>query len=122
LATVLGYVLAIPLPRWLGIAGLWGAAGLTASASVAGWVELMLLRRALNARIGWTGLPADYVAKLWTGAVAAAATAWGIRVLHPPLHPMMVAGIVLIPYGAVFLAAALAFRLPEATTIFKRPT
>ena len=31
---------------------LWGAAGLTASAGSAGWVEMLLLRRTLNARIG----------------------------------------------------------------------
>src|SRR5437870_250305 len=37
LTTVLGYVFAIPLPRWLGISSVWGAAGLTASAGLAGW-------------------------------------------------------------------------------------
>ena len=58
LTTVLGYLFAIPLPRWLGVAPAWGAAGLTASAGIAGWVEMLLLRRSLNARIGRTGLPA----------------------------------------------------------------
>ena len=52
LTTVLGYVFAIPLPRWLGLAPEWGAAGLTASAGIAGWVEMLLLRATLNARIG----------------------------------------------------------------------
>src|SRR5437870_9190295 len=61
LTTVLGYLFAIPLPRWLGVASMWGAAGLTASAGMAGWVELLLLRSTLNQRIGRTGLPADYV-------------------------------------------------------------
>src|SRR5262249_42870691 len=37
LTTVLGYLFAIPVPRWLGIPALWGAAGLTASAGLAGW-------------------------------------------------------------------------------------
>ena len=36
-ATALGYVAAIILPPMLGINRLWGTAGLTASASVAGW-------------------------------------------------------------------------------------
>src|SRR6185436_16442973 len=72
LTTVAGYIFAIPLPRWLGIPAIWGAAGLTASAGLAGWVEMLLLRRTLNRRIGRTGLPADYVAKLWTAAVAGA--------------------------------------------------
>src|SRR5206468_3358182 len=65
LTTVLGYLFAIPLPQWLGLEPLWGSAGLTASAGMAGWVEMLLLRRTLNARIGRTGLPADYVIKLW---------------------------------------------------------
>ncbi len=44
LTTVLGYLFAIPLPRLLGVAPAWGAAGLTASGRVAGWVEMLLLR------------------------------------------------------------------------------
>ena len=44
----LGYLFALPLPRALGVEPRWGAAGLTASAGIAGWVEFLLLRRALN--------------------------------------------------------------------------
>jgi len=43
LTTVLGYLFAIPLPRLLGIPQVWGAAGLTSSAGIAGWVEMLLL-------------------------------------------------------------------------------
>jgi len=75
LTTVLGYICAIPLPYWLGIAPIWGAAGLTASAGIAGWVEMLLLRSTLNARIGTTGLPAAFVLKLWASAFAGAAVA-----------------------------------------------
>ena len=50
----------------------WGAAGLTASAGVAGWVEFVLLRRRLGARIGPTGLPAGLLPRLWASAVIAA--------------------------------------------------
>ena len=39
LTTGLGYLCSIPLPVWIGIDPRWGAAGLTASAGVAGWVE-----------------------------------------------------------------------------------
>ena len=45
----LGYLSALPLPRLLGIDPRWGAAGLTASAGMAGWVEFVLLRRASTA-------------------------------------------------------------------------
>jgi putative peptidoglycan lipid II flippase len=120
LTTVLGYVFAIPLPRWLGIAPEWGAAGLTASAGIAGWVEMLLLRATLNARIGRTGLPASYVAQLWGSAIAAAAIGWGVKVAMPPLHPIVTAVIVLGPYGVVFLGMTLALRIPEASTALAR--
>lgn len=120
LTTALGYVFAIPLPRWLGIPTVWGAAGLTASAGLAGWVEMLLLRRTLNRRIGRTGLPADYVAKLWTAAVAGAAAAWAVKILGPTLHPIVAAVVILGPYGLVFFASAFVFRIPEASTALGR--
>jgi putative peptidoglycan lipid II flippase len=100
LTTVLGYIFAIPLPRWLGISSVWGAAGLTASA---GWrlVEMLLLRRALNDRIGKTGLPVAYVAKLWGSAIAAAAIAWTVKLILPALHPAITATVVLAPTAYV---------------------
>src|SRR4029079_15698931 len=57
LTTILGYFFALPLPRMLNIPAVWGTAGLTASAGLSGWVEMMLLRRNLQARIGsaWPG-------------------------------------------------------------------
>ncbi|PYR28103.1 MAG: murein biosynthesis integral membrane protein MurJ [Acidobacteria bacterium] len=120
LTTVLGYVCAIPLPRWLGIASVWGAAGLTASAGIAGWVEMLMLRRTLNGRIGRTGLPADYVAKLWAAASAGAAAAWAAKIAVPTLQPVVTAVLVLGPYGIVFFGAAFVFRIPEASAALGR--
>jgi putative peptidoglycan lipid II flippase len=108
------------LPHWLGLEPLWGAAGLTASAGIAGWVEMLLLRRTLNARIGRTGLPADYVIKLWTAALAGAAAAWAMKLSAPPLHPIVIAALVLTPYGVVFFGATLALRVPEASDAMRR--
>ncbi len=123
LTTVLGYVFAIPMPRWLGIPQVWGAAGLTASAGLASWVEMLMLRRSLNARIGRTGLAPAYVAKLWGAAIAAAAAGWGARLLIAvPQRPIVSAILVLGPYGAVFVAAALGLRIPEASMAVKRIT
>src|SRR4030095_874506 len=65
LTSVLGYLCSIPLPHLLNIDSRWGAAGLTASAGIAGGVEFVLLRSGLNRRIGKTGLAASFVAKLW---------------------------------------------------------
>src|SRR5437879_5228038 len=119
LTTVLGYLFAIPLPRWLGVASMWGAAGLTASAGMAGWVELLLLRSTLNARIGPTGLPAQYVVKLWASAFAGAAAAWAVKLAVPTLHPITTAILVLGPYGVVFFAMTFALRIPEATSFLR---
>jgi putative peptidoglycan lipid II flippase len=99
---------------------MWGAAGLTASAGIAGWVEMLMLRRKLNARIGPTGLPADYVAKLWAASIAAAAAAWGVKLVAPAMHPVISAVIVLGPYGVVFFAATALLNIPEASTAIAR--
>ncbi|PYQ99622.1 MAG: murein biosynthesis integral membrane protein MurJ [Acidobacteria bacterium] len=122
LTTVLGYLFAIPLPRLLGVPPAWGAAGLTSSAGMAGWVEMLLLRATLNARIGRTGLPAAYLAKLWGAASIAAAVAWGSKLATPALHPAVTAILVLGPYGAVFVAMTFAMRVPEASSVFVRFT
>jgi len=120
LTTVLGYLFAFPLPRALGVDQSWGAAGLTASAGIAGWVEMLLLRRGMNQRIGKTGLPAPYVVKLWTSAAAGAAVAWIVKASLPPLHPIVVAVLALGPYGLVFFAIAFALRVPEVATALAR--
>ena len=120
LTTVLGYLFAIPLPQWLGIPSIWGAAGLTASAGLAAWVEMLLLRRTLNQRMGSTGLPASFMAKLWAAALAGAAAAWTIKLAVPSPHPIVAAVIVLGPYGAVFFAATLVMGIPEASSALRR--
>ena len=120
LTTVLGYLFAVPLPAILGLPALWGAAGLTASAGIAGWVEMLLLRARLNARIGRTGLPAAFVVKLWGSAVAAAAAAWVAKLALPPVHPIVTAIVVLTPYGIVFFGATLALGVGEASTVAAR--
>jgi putative peptidoglycan lipid II flippase len=120
LTTALGYLCAVPLPGMLGMSARWGAAGLTASAGVSGWVEMLLLRRTLNRRIGPTGLPVSYVASLWSAAAAGAAVGWLIKLALPRLHPVLTAALVLLPYGLVFLAMTLALRIPEATATLRR--
>jgi putative peptidoglycan lipid II flippase len=119
LTTVLGYLFAIPLPRWLGVPAIWGAAGLTSSAGIAGWVEMLMLRRTLNARIGRTGLPSRYLIQLWLAAASAAAVAFAIKTVLPAWHPVLTAVCVLGPYGLVFLGAILALRVPEASAVFR---
>jgi putative peptidoglycan lipid II flippase len=113
LTTVLGYLSAIPLPHALGLNPMWGAAGLTASAGIAGWVEMLLLRSSLNRRIGRTGLASSYVATLWLASALGAAAGWGVKVMLPPLHPAVAAMGILGAYGIVFLGIAMVLRIPE---------
>jgi putative peptidoglycan lipid II flippase len=118
--TVLGYLCAIPLPHLLGVDAGWGAAGLTGSAGVAGWIEMLLLRRSLKARIGSTGMPAAYLAALWFAAIAGAAVGWGVKLVLPPVHPVIEAVAVLGPYGLTYFGATLGLGIPEASATVRR--
>ena len=120
IATVLGYVAAIVLPPMIGIAPVWGTAGLTVAASIAGWVELWLLRRSLNQRIGETGLPFDLGMRLWGAASIAAAAAWSIKLALPEAHPIVRAALILLPFGIVYFVLTIVFRVPEARRVLAR--
>lgn len=120
LTTILGYFFAIPLPHLLGIATRWGAVGLTISAGIASWVEFTLLRRGLNSRIGRTGIPQEYLLRLWAAAIPAAALGWAIRHFLGDHRPIPVAIVVLIPYGVVYFGTALLLGISEARSLFGR--
>jgi putative peptidoglycan lipid II flippase len=120
LATLLGYVFAVPLPRSLGIAAMWGAAGLALASGLAGWVEMLLLRRTIRSRIGHTRFSDHYGLKLWTAAVTAAVLAWTLKSALPQMHPIIQAMFVLGLYGLVFLGAAFLLRVPEASRAVSR--
>jgi putative peptidoglycan lipid II flippase len=120
LTTILGYLFALPLPHLLGIPARWGVAGLTISAGISSWVEFVLLRRALNRRIGASGLPAAFLAQLWAAALLAAAAAWTVHHAIGARSPISAAILILGIYGALYFAVTLLFRLPEARSLFTR--
>jgi len=120
LTPVLGSLFAPPLPRLLGIDPHWGAAGLTAAAGVAGWVECSLLRTRLNARIGVTGIPSRFVGSLWLCAAIAVAAGWGVRTLVAGRNHLVGGLLVLATYGVVYLAGSLVAGVPEARTALAR--
>lgn len=106
LTTILGYLCALPLPRLLGVDPKWGAAGLTASAGVAGWIEFLLLRQALSKRIGAAYVGIALMARWWASAIVAAVVAWAIK-LHWPIHqPQLAAATTLIPFGVIYILLA----------------
>jgi putative peptidoglycan lipid II flippase len=120
LTLTLGYLAAIPLPRLLGIDARWGVAGLTATAGIAGWVEFVLLRRSLNARIGSTGLPLSFVGVLWLSAIVAVVPTVLLRLVFGTTHPLALALTAIPLYGLSYFGFA-AFRgIDESAAIVKR--
>jgi putative peptidoglycan lipid II flippase len=97
----------------LGIDARWGLAGLTASAGMSAWVEFTLLRRALNRRVGWTGLDRKFLAQLWGMAILAAAIAFAIKFATPHTGPRLEALMVIPAFGAIYLGLAYALDLEE---------
>lgn len=120
LTTILGYLCALPFPRILGVDPRWGVAGLTISAGMASWVEFTLLRITLNRRIGRTGLPKEVLAKLWTAAILGAALGWAIERGVGHHSPILVAILVLLPYGLTYFGTTWALGLAEARTYLER--
>jgi putative peptidoglycan lipid II flippase len=120
LTTVLGLAFAVPLPGLLGIAPKWGAAGLTASAGIAGWVEFALLRRTLNVRIGRTGLEPAFVARLWAAAALAAMAARGVAALFAVEHPIWLGVAAVAAYGVVYIAVTAALGIREGRLLLAR--
>jgi putative peptidoglycan lipid II flippase len=120
LTTGLGYLCAIPLPRWMDLDPHWGAAGLTASAGVAGWVEFALLRRSLNARIGATGVPATLLARLWGSAAIGAAAGWMLKPVVAGRGTLIGAAVVLGAYGVLYFAATYALGVEECAGTLRR--
>lgn len=118
LTLALGYLFALPLPRLLGVDRRWGVAGLTLSAGLAGWVEFSLLRRALQARIGTVRTSAARIAKLWVGALLAAACGYGLKRILPFHQPVLVGLCVLSVFGLAYVAATVLFgvSLPGSLT------
>ena len=99
----LGYVCALPLPRVLGISQRWGAAGLTLSAGIAGWLEFLLLRRALELRIGAIESGRARIARLWAVAIGAAIVCVGLKLVLPVHNAIVVGLCVLLPYGGLYV-------------------
>jgi putative peptidoglycan lipid II flippase len=124
LGVALAWFAATMLPRLLGLEARWGAAGLTAAGGIAGWIELVLLRRALGARIG--GVPAlgGALLSLYGAALMAAGATWGLRVLAVPTGaPTRLTGAALLAtFALVYGVATYAFGVGEARGLVARVT
>lgn len=120
LTAVLGYLCSQQLPPWLGVSLRWGVVGLTVSAGIAAWAELLLLRRALNRRIGRTGLGLGYALRIGTAALLAAGLGIMVKVELPGLHPIIMAVLVLGLYGSGYLLLCWLAGIPEVTSMLHK--
>lgn len=141
LGVAVGYYAVRVLPGQLGLPAHLGAVFITVTTGVTAWLEMTLLRRSLGHRLG--GVPgvgprlrrvlaAAVVAgvgvlavKAWLvsvwGARAQAAAEWGGGVLPPPALPVFGTSVaLLLCFGALYGAACLALRVPEATALVRR--
>ena len=117
--TILGYISALVLPGRLGIDEMWGAAGLTASAGVAGWIEFALLRHSMHRKIGPTGVPPSLLARLWASGLIAAGLAWIVKLVLP-IHQPIIRGIVVLGvFGGCYLALTMAFHVPGVRSLVR---
>jgi putative peptidoglycan lipid II flippase len=125
LTTVLGCLCALPrkaplLPTLFGLDPLWGAAGLSASAGFAAWLEFVLLRRGMNRRIGRSEFPHSYFARLWAAAAISAAFAWGIKLATHAQDPKMAGVVILIPFGLAYLGLTAVMGIDQAASTARR--
>ena len=117
LTTVLGFAAALGGPRLLGLDVRWGAAGLTATAGFAAWVEFALLRRAVGTRIGMPHFPRGALLKLWSAAATAAAAGWLVLLALGSRGPVVTGAIVLATFAAAYGALTLLLGVPAARAL-----
>lgn len=116
----LGWIFAFHLVQLIGIADIWGTAGLTLAAGFAGYVEYRLLRKNLRTRIGDVGLQRKFLFQTWGSAFAASAVAWIIRLALPFHSPIPIAIVVFSVFGLAYLTLTTVADLPEAKEFTKR--
>ena len=120
LTAALGYAVALPIREHFGWPPSYGAAGLTASAGVAGWIEFVLLRRGLQRRIGRVPLGARTQLYAWISALISGAAGFGLHHVLPIRQPVVAGTIVLGVYGVLYFAIATALGLGQAKALLRR--
>ena len=116
----LGVLGAIVLPARLGLDPMWGIAGLSSSAGLAAWVEFLLLRRAVEARIGRSRVPWQRMALLWALAALAGAASFALSLRLAAVAPVQRGLLVVAMFGIVYLGLAMAVGVPEARALVRR--
>ena len=93
---------------------------LALASSVAGWVELALLRRGMNRRIGETGLDRRYTLSLMAAAAAAGAVGLAVKPYVADKNRFLTATVAIGSFAAAYFAAASLLRVPEINAVLRR--
>jgi putative peptidoglycan lipid II flippase len=115
-----GLLLAFPVRRALGLDAMWGVAGLTAGAGLAGIVEFLLLRRTLEAQIGSVRVTPQHLARLWGAALVAALCGVGVSLALHDTGPFVRAFMAVGVFGSVYMLLTWAVGIGEARALAGR--
>lgn len=116
----LGYLVAGPLQRHYHWPPSIAAAGLSAAAAAAAWLELGLLSRALHAHVGPVPKERGTEARIVLSAVVAGASAFTLHRTLPWPAPWLDGGVTAGVFGVVYLLLTLALGVPHARAIWRR--
>ncbi len=117
----------LPIPAVYGGPLSLGVVGITTASAVAAWIEFLLLRRGIQNRVG-KGAPQGvhllkmWTAALWGGAIGMAMDQFIARRVAAMLPMSYVVEAILVAgaFGAAYLGAGYAMRLPEVTATLGR--
>lgn len=118
---VAGWAFALPLRQTFGYAVEWGAFGLTASAGVAAWIEFLLLRHWLGARIGKVAMPTRLTAVALGSAGLAGGVGYLIMLLLRDVtnRTWLWSGVAIATFAAIYVGATTAAKVPEARALIR---
>jgi putative peptidoglycan lipid II flippase len=122
LTTMLGYLMGLRLPMWLGISTAWGTAGLTASAGIAGWIEFLLLRRGLRQRIGHVGIPRSFLLRIWLVAGLCGVLGFAAKSLFSAQHPVLRGATIVSLFALLYFILTALLNVPESRQLATRLT
>jgi putative peptidoglycan lipid II flippase len=116
-----GYAFALPLRDAFDYEPVWGAFGMTASAGVSAWIEFLLLRRWLAARIGGVPVPTRLglgaLAVALVAGAAGAATWWALgQVVSVAVAAVAACAV----FGGVYLVVMAVGGVAEARGMLRR--
>lgn len=98
-----------------------GPVGIALGAGVGAWFEFFVLRRSLGRQLdGPPGSGGGRLARLLLAAIVAALIGRAIDWFLPPLHPILLAVLVLMPFGVVYFGLARLLGVPEAAAATDR--